>query len=71
LADVIVSGCRYLHTFEYLCVCLYLCSETAVTKPLQKQNGYKFISVICNGHSPTDKSVRSGVAVTVRNSRGR
>jgi hypothetical protein len=24
--------------------------------------GYKFITVICNGHSPTDTSVRSGVA---------
>jgi hypothetical protein len=36
-------------------------SETAVTKPFQKRNGYKFITVVCNGHSPTDTSVRSGV----------
>jgi hypothetical protein len=38
-------------------------SETAVTKPFRKLNGYKFITVICNGHSPTDTSVRSVVTV--------
>ena len=34
-------------------------SETAVTKPFRKWNGYKFITAICNGHYPTDTSVRS------------
>jgi hypothetical protein len=38
-------------------------SETAVTKPFKKRNGYKFITVICNGHSPTDTIARSGVTV--------
>jgi hypothetical protein len=36
-------------------------SEIAVTRPFRKWktfNGY-----ICNGHSPTDASVRSGVTV--------
>jgi hypothetical protein len=39
--------------------------ETAITKPFQKRNGYKFITAICNGNgdSPKDKIVRSGVAV--------
>jgi hypothetical protein len=37
----------------------------------QKQNGFKFIAAIRNGHFPTDKSVRSGVAVAVCNGRGR
>jgi hypothetical protein len=35
--------------------------KTAVTKQFRKWNGYKFITAICNGHSPTDTSVRSGV----------
>jgi hypothetical protein len=38
-------------------------SETAVTKPFRKLNGYKFITAICNGHSPTDTGVRLGVTV--------
>jgi hypothetical protein len=33
-------------------------SETAAL-----QNGYKFITAICNGHSPTDTIFRSGVTV--------
>jgi hypothetical protein len=41
-------------------------SETAaVTSPFQKRSGHKYITVICNGHSATDKSTRSGVTVTV------
>jgi hypothetical protein len=32
-------------------------------KPFQKRNGYNFIAVICNGHPPTETSVRSGVVV--------
>jgi hypothetical protein len=39
-------------------------SETAVTKPFRNWNGYKFITaILCNGHSPTDTSSRSGVTV--------
>jgi hypothetical protein len=38
-------------------------SETALTKPFRKWNGYKFIAVVCNGHSPADTGVRSGVTV--------
>ena len=40
----------------------------AVTWPYQyqKQNGYKFITVMCNDHSPTDKSARSGVNIIQR-----
>ena len=38
-------------------------SETAVTKLFQERSGYKFITAIFNGHSPTDASVRSGVTV--------
>jgi hypothetical protein len=45
--------------------------ETAVTWPLQKRNGYKFIAAICNGHSTTDTRARSGVAVVYDNGRGR
>jgi hypothetical protein len=40
-------------------------SETVVTQQFQKRNGYKFITVICNGHSPTDTGARSGVLITV------
>ena len=36
-------------------------SKTAVMKPFRKWNGYKFITTMCNGHSPTEKSVRPGV----------
>ena len=40
----------------------------AVTQPFQKRNGYKLImvTVICNGHFPTEKIVRSGVTVMQR-----
>jgi hypothetical protein len=38
-------------------------SETAVTRRFRKQNGQKFSSYVFNGHSPTDKIVRSGVTV--------
>jgi hypothetical protein len=37
--------------------------KTVVTKPFRKCNGYKFITAICNSHSPMEKSVRSGVTV--------
>ena len=36
-------------------------SETAVTKPFRKWKGHKFLTAICNDHSPTDTSVCSGV----------
>ena len=41
-------------------------SETAVTWPwpFQKRNGYKFMTAMCNGHSPTaGENVRSVVTV--------
>jgi hypothetical protein len=42
-------------------------SETAVAKPFQKRNGYKFITAIkFNGHTPTDAGVRSGLTVMQR-----
>jgi hypothetical protein len=30
--------------------------EMAVAQPFQKRIGYKFIAVMCNGHSPTETS---------------
>jgi hypothetical protein len=37
-------------------------SETAVARAFRKWNGQNFNGHVCNGHSPTDASVRSGVA---------
>jgi hypothetical protein len=31
-----------------------------VPRPFQKRSSYKFITVVCDGHSPTNKISRSG-----------
>ena len=41
-------------------------SKTAVAQPFWKCNGYNFVTAICKGHSPTDTSARSCVAVVQR-----